>query len=92
MSEILHKFVKKIQAMMIIESMPQPFTNLQLEILKLYARKVSEQDLQRIKILLGQYFADQASALADEVWEKKQLTEEKILQKHRRTPYRREPL
>ncbi len=78
--------------MMIIESMPQPFTNLQLEILKLYARKVSEQDLQRIKILLGQYFADQASALADEVWEKKQLTEEKILQKHRRTPYRREPL
>ena len=59
---------------------------------ELYARKVSEQDLQRIKLLLGQYFADRASDLADEVWKKKQLTEEKILQKHRRTAYRRDPV
>ncbi len=72
------------------DAIPQPFTNLQLEILKLYAREVSEQDLQRIKLLLGQYFADRASDLADEAWEKKQLTEEEILKKHRRTPYRRE--
>jgi len=32
-----------------------------------------------IKLLLGQYFADQASDLADKVWEKKPLSEAKIL-------------
>jgi len=64
---------------------PQPFSNLQLELLKLYARKVSDRDLLQIKTLLGQYFADK-------VWEEKKLTEEKILGKHQRTPYRREPV
>lgn len=70
-----------------IEQIPQPFTNLQLELLKLYARKVSEQDLAEIKRILGQYFADKASSLADKVWEEKKLTEAAILGKHRRTPY-----
>lgn len=71
---------------------PQPFSNLQLELLKLYARKVSDRDLLQIKTLLGQYFADKASDLADQVWEEKKLTEEKILSKHRRTPYRQKPV
>lgn len=69
------------------QTIPQPFTNLQLELLKLYARKVSEQDLAQIKRLLGQYFADKASDLADKVWDEKGLTEEKILAKHRRSPH-----
>jgi len=55
-------------------SIPQPFSNLQLELLKLYARKVSDRDLLQIKTLLGQYFADKASDLADQVWEEKKLT------------------
>ena len=46
-------------------SIPQPFSNLQLELLKLYARKVSDRDLLQIKTLLGQYFAYKASDLAD---------------------------
>ena len=73
-------------------SIPQPFSNLQLELLKLYARKVSDRDLLQIKTLLGQYFADKASDLADQIWEEKKLTEGKILSKHRRTPYRQEPV
>ncbi len=60
-----------------IEQIPQPFTNLQLELLKMYARKISEQDLVEIKRILGQYFADKASDLADKAWE----------EKHRRIPY-----
>lgn len=71
------------------QNIPQPLSNLQLELLKLYARKVSEPDLVQIKLLLGQYFADKASDLADKVWDEKKLTEEKILGKHRRTPYPR---
>lgn len=71
------------------ESIPQPLTNLQLELLRIYARTVDEKDLKEIKRLLGRYFADKASDLADKIWEDKELTEEKILDKYRRTPYRR---
>ncbi len=71
------------------EAIPQPFTNLQLELLKIYARTVDEKDLLEIKRLLGQYFADKASDLADKLWAEKGLTEDKILSKHARTPYRR---
>ncbi|MBP6812446.1 MAG: hypothetical protein KA138_13045, partial [Saprospiraceae bacterium] len=82
-------FAVKLSGMSSAQTIPQPLSNLQLELLKLYARKVSEQDLVQIKLLLGQYFADKASDLADKVWEEKKLTEGKILGKHRRTPYPR---
>ncbi len=64
----------------------QPFSNLQLELLKLYSRPIPDEDLLQIKRLIGQYLADKASDLADEVWDKKGLTEEKILNQHRRIP------
>lgn len=69
------------------QTIPQPFTNLQLELLKIYARSVSEQDLLEIRRLLAQYFMDKASDLADQVWDEKGLTEEQILGQHRRTSY-----
>jgi hypothetical protein len=78
----------KVTAMSANESIPQPFTNLQLELLRIYARTVNEDDLRAIKQLLAQYFADKASDLADKLWDEKGLTERKILAKHQRTPYR----
>ena len=74
-----------------IESIPQPFTNLQLELLRLYAKQLPEKDLIEIKRLLGQYFADKASDLADKIWDEKGLTAEKILNTHQRTKYPRPP-
>lgn len=67
------------------QTIPQPLSNLQLELLKIYARNVSEQDLVQIKLILGQYFADKASDLADKIWVEKDLTEGKILGKHNRS-------
>jgi hypothetical protein len=72
------------------QSIPQPFTNLQLELLKLYARQVPEQDLLEIRRLLAQYFMDKASDLADQIWDEKGLAAEDILQRHHRTPYIRQ--
>jgi hypothetical protein len=72
------------------QSIPQPFTNLQLELLKLYARQVPEQDLLEIRRLLAQYFMDKASDLADQIWDEKGLAAEDILQRHQRTPYIRQ--
>jgi hypothetical protein len=72
------------------QSIPQPFTNLQLELLKLYARQVPEQDLLEIRRLLAQYFMDKASDLADQIWDEKALAAEDILRRHQRTPYIRQ--
>jgi hypothetical protein len=53
-----------------MQAVKHPMTNLQLELLKLYTRKVSEQDLQAIKQMLAQYFSNKTMDLADKIWEK----------------------
>ena len=50
-------------------------TNLQQELLKLYAQQVSETDLQNIRTLIGQYFANRLTSLADKAWEEQGLSE-----------------
>ncbi len=47
-----------------------PFTNLQLEMLRLYAHQINENDLLEIKDLIGQYFAKRLNGLANEAWER----------------------
>ena len=51
-------------------------TNLQQELLKLYAQQVSETDLQNIRTLIGQYFATRLTGLANEAWEKQGWSEQ----------------
>ena len=51
-------------------------TNLQQELLKLYAQQVSENDLQNIRELIGQYFANRLTTLADTAWEQKGWSEQ----------------
>ena len=57
------------------KALQQPFTNLQLELLKLYAQNISEQQLYDIKLLIGNYFAQQATQVMDDFWEQNGLTE-----------------
>lgn len=68
----------------------QPLTNLQLELLKLYAREVPESDLLEIRRLLAGYFMKKATTLADQIWDEKGLNEDELLKGHYRTPYRRD--
>jgi len=49
-------------------------TNLQRELLKLFAQQVSEDDLQNIRTLIGQYFAQRLTGLADQAWEQQGWT------------------
>ena len=72
---------------MIATAIKQPFSNIQLELLKLYSKDISESDLIQIKLLLAHYFAEKAMDEADQIWEEKNYTAEKILETHRRTPY-----
>lgn len=65
-------------------------SNVQLELLKLYAEGVSDTEIAEIRQLLGMYYAKKAIAAADKVWEEKQLTNEVMeswLKKKMRTPY-----
>ncbi|GAB3717097.1 hypothetical protein GCM10027592_58960 [Spirosoma flavus] len=45
-------------------------SNLQQELLKLYAQQVSDTDLENIRVLIGQYFANRLTDLADNAWQK----------------------
>lgn len=71
-------------------SIPQqtPLSNLQLQLLKLYAAGVSDEDLKAIQRMIARYFADKASVEAQEVWVEKGYTAEHLLQENMRTPYK----
>jgi len=64
---------------------------MQLEILQLFSREMSTEDLQAIKRLITRYFAQKAISAANQVWDEKGWNEEdaqKMLQMHERTPYK----
>lgn len=51
-----------------------PFSNLQLELLKLYATNVPEADLLEIKRFLARFFMKKAITEADEIWDNRKYT------------------
>ena len=57
----------------------KPMSNIQLELLKLYANDISDEQLYEIKLLLGQYFADRATTLMDNFMEEKGLDESDMI-------------
>lgn len=59
-----------------MDTLKRPLSNLQLELLKLFARDVSEKDLLEIKRMLVRFFAEKAMDSADQVWEEKSWTDE----------------
>ena len=67
----------------------QPFNNIQLELLKLFADNIPNEDLLAIKELISRYFLEKAKDEADQVWENKGMDAHELLKKHRRTPYRK---
>jgi hypothetical protein len=47
----------------------QNFSNIQLELLKLYATNIQENELLDIKNYLAKYFAQKAVSKADAIWD-----------------------
>jgi hypothetical protein len=61
-----------------------------LELVKLFAKEVPEEDLQNIKKLIANYFAEKAMDEADKTWDAKGWTAEdaeRMLQTKMRTSY-----
>ena len=72
-----------------------PFSNLQMELLRLFARHLSEAELLEIKRLLAKHFMDKAMDAADKVWVKSNWTATdavRLSHEHHRTPYQNDTL
>lgn len=67
-------------------------SNAQLELLKLFAEDLEEEDLQFLKQVLLRFKAERLMDRADEIWEEKGWTPDdakRLLEIKMRTPYRR---
>lgn len=72
-----------------INTIKQPLNALQLELLELFAREVSNQDLMAIKHMVSNFFAQKAIDEADAIWEEKGHTDDTMvewLNLHERKP------
>jgi len=68
-----------------------PFSNAQLELLKLFSTDLSEEDMKELKRLLLEFKFKKVTELADKAWEEKGWTDEdvdRMLHTHMRTPYK----
>jgi hypothetical protein len=54
-------------------------SNMQVELLKLYANNISDDKVLEIKQLLANYFAQKATQAMEKVWEEKNLTEQDMI-------------
>ena len=67
-------------------------SNLQKELLKLYANDIPDKQLHEVRLLLGRYFAEKATEAMDTVWEEQGMTEQTMrdwTNEHHRVPNRR---
>jgi hypothetical protein len=48
-----------------------PFTNVQFELIKLFATEIPEEDLIELKKIIAKFLFEKARVKADQVWEKK---------------------
>ena len=67
----------------------QPFSNLQLELLKLFSDNLPDEDLLAIKSLISRYLFEKAKNEADKIWEEKGWDSHTLLETHRRTTYQK---
>lgn len=70
----------------------QPLTELQMELLELFARQISDEDLKQLRLMFSTYFANKAMGEMEKVWIERgydEQTEKEWLNEHMRTPYKR---
>ncbi|MCY7327206.1 MAG: hypothetical protein LH618_01505 [Saprospiraceae bacterium] len=58
-----------------------PLTNLQVELLKLFARQLPEADIMAIRDMIAKYLLEKAFLEADQAWEAKGYTPSSFQQK-----------
>lgn len=59
-------------------SIKQPFTNVQLELLKTFSHQLSDTDLIELRKTLAIFFAERLIQQANEVWEEKNWSDKDV--------------
>ena len=54
----------------------QPLSNVQIELLKLYATNMTNEDIKELRLQLAQFYAKKSIAAADKVWDERGYTNE----------------
>lgn len=57
-----------------------PLTNVQLELLKLYAYDLNEEEMQELKKVLAAFFAERIRQRTGEIWQERGYTQETMQQ------------
>lgn len=60
------------------ETLKQPLSNVQLELLKTFSHQLSETEILELRKILANFFAQRAIQLANEVWDKNEWTDEDV--------------
>jgi len=61
-----------------MQNIKQPFTNVQLELLKTFSHDLSEEELLELRELLAKFFARKAIEAANQSWDEKGWDDEKV--------------
>ena len=62
------------------QQIKQPFSNVQLELLKVFSHHVPENDLIELRHTIALFFANKLTKIADKVWENENWNDEKVEQ------------
>jgi len=61
-----------------METPSAPLTNVQLELLKVFAYQASDEDLLELKDILAKFFAEKAIQSATQAWDERGWDDEKV--------------
>ncbi|MCB0650478.1 MAG: hypothetical protein KDC85_04315 [Saprospiraceae bacterium] len=61
-----------------MQDIKQPLTNVQLEILKAFSYQLDNEELQKLREVIADYFANRAIQSANKVWDEKAWTDEDV--------------
>ena len=76
-----------------MNTITQPLTEAQLELLRLFNRDIDDADWVEIRRMITQYFANKASQAADKLWNEQGWSDQTMsdwLNTHQRTPYQQQ--
>lgn len=59
-----------------MQDLQTPLNNAQLELLKLFSKITSEEELMELKTVIGQYYANKATEEATRLWNERGYTQE----------------
>ena len=63
-----------------LHTVSYPLSNIQVELLHLYSTGISDNNLLELKNVISQFLFDKASDRADEIWERKNYSQETVQQ------------